>query len=82
MAEVCAFFDEVEDDGWARVTRMHHQPAKLAAELAQIEHGLALPDTDPEAIPRHKRAEARALPLRRDAPARSSRPCMSGGSWS
>jgi hypothetical protein len=32
MAEVCAFFDEVEDDGWAKVTRMHHQPAKLDEE--------------------------------------------------
>lgn len=31
MKSVCAFWDDIEDDGWAKVTRMHHQPDKLDA---------------------------------------------------
>lgn len=32
MKQICAFWDdEPEEDGWAKVTRMHHQPDKLDA---------------------------------------------------
>ena len=29
MKQICAFWDSVDEDGWAKVTRMHHQPDKL-----------------------------------------------------
>ena len=32
--KVCVFWDDVEDDGWAKVDRMHHQPDKLDAETS------------------------------------------------
>lgn len=31
--QVCLFWDDVAPDGWARVTRMHHQPANLPPEV-------------------------------------------------
>jgi hypothetical protein len=32
MKEICAFFDDLEDDGWGRVTGINHQPQKLSPE--------------------------------------------------
>jgi hypothetical protein len=32
MTQVCVFYDEVDDDGWARTRGIHHQPHKLTEE--------------------------------------------------
>lgn len=36
MKQICAFWDAVDADGWARVTRMHHQPQTLDDETKAL----------------------------------------------
>ncbi len=48
MQAELVFHDGVADaDGWARVTRTHHQPGVLTARIARIDATLADPDTFP-----------------------------------
>lgn len=48
MAQVCAFFDELDEDGWGRVTRTHHQPDKL--DEATRAAGVVITPTKPPKV--------------------------------